>query len=261
MEWEKELIAVNKQYTPLDTKGLMVSVGDKMVTWQAEKLFTAANLTKLPIYLFYYEKAVRGQMDLLEEIIVPTERRIAGKGVLHLLPRIEKWTIEDLLTMMIAVSDHEATNQLIAHVGLRTIQEWIETKEWKKDVKLRRYLMDYASGLTNEISPKGAIAVMKDIIQLGEQNLEWQEKIEFPLVNQQFRNGLPGSLTEKNIPILEILNKTDEDNTVLHDVALFRYKDKKVYIAALAMDVQDEAQMYAWMQDIGKLIFQKIVER
>ena len=56
MEWEKELIAVNKQYTPLDTKGLMVSVGDKMVTWQAEKLFTAANLTKLPIYLFYYEK-------------------------------------------------------------------------------------------------------------------------------------------------------------------------------------------------------------
>ena len=260
MEWEKELIALNKQYTPLSTKGLMVLADDKMVTWQAEKLFTAANLTKLSIYLYYYEKAVLGQIDLLEEIAVPTEGRITGKGVLHLLPGIEKWTVEDLLKVMIAVSDHEATNQLIAHVGLRTIQAWIETKKWKKDVKLRRYLMDYTSGLTNEISPKGAVAVMKDIIQLGERYPEWQEKVEFPLLNQQFRNGLPGSLTEKGIPVLEILNKTDEDNSILHDVALFRYKEKKLYIAALAMDVQDEAQIYAWMQEIGKLMFQKIEE-
>lgn len=261
MEWEKELIALNKQYAPLDTKGLMISVEDKMFTWQAEKMFTAANLTKLAVYLYYYEKAVLGQMDLLDEIDVPTQGRITGKGVLHLLPGIEKWTVEDLLTVMIAASDHEATNQLIAHVGLRPIQSWIETKEWKKDVKLRRYLMDYASGLINEVSPKGAVAVMKDIIQLGERYPEWQEKIEFPLLNQQFRNGLPGSLTDKGIPILEILNKTDEDNRILHDVALFRYKEKKIYIAALAMDVQDEAKVYAWMQDIGKLMFQKVEER
>lgn len=261
MEWGRALTALNEQYAPLDTKGLMIVVEDKQVTWQAEKLFTAANLTKLSIYLYYYEKAILGQMDLLEEIEVPIEGRITGKGVLHLLPRIEKWTVEDLLKVMIAVSDHEATNQLIAHVGLRTIQAWIETKEWKNDVKLNRYLMDYTSGLSNEMSPQGAVAVLKEIIQLGEQHPEWQGKIEFPLLHQQFRTGLPGSLTEKNIPILEILNKTDEDNNTLHDVALFRYKEKKIYIATMATDVQDEAQIYAWMQDIGKLMFQKIEER
>ena len=159
---------------------------------------------------------------------------------------------------MIAVSDHEATNQLIAHVGLNPIQEWIETKEWKEDVKLRRYLMDYASGLVNEMSPQGAVAVLKEIIQLGEKNPDWQKRIEFPLLNQQFRTGLPGSLTEKEIPVLEILNKTDEDKTVLHDAALFRYKEKNIYVAAMTQEAENEAQVYAWMQEIGKHIFQSV---
>lgn len=78
------------------------------------------------------------------------------------------------------------------------------------------------------------------------------------MLHQQFRAGLPDSLTEKDIPILEILNKTEGDNNILRDVAFFRYKEKKIYIATMATDVQDEAQIYAWMQDVGKLMFQKI---
>ncbi|MBM6615476.1 serine hydrolase [Desemzia sp. RIT804] len=258
MEREKELKILNEKYESLPTKGLVVSDGEILFSLHPEKLFSAANLIKLPIYLYYYENAVYGELDVLEEISVPSQGRISGKGILHLLPEIEVWTVEELLKAMIAVSDHEATNQLIAHTGLKPIQEWIEKKEWKNDVKLRRYLMDYASGLVNEISPQGAVAVLKEIIQLGEKNPDWQKRIEFPLLNQQFRAGLPGSLTEKEIPVLEILNKTDEDKRVLHDVALFRYKEKNIYVAALAEDVQDEAQVYAWMQEIGKLIFKSV---
>lgn len=258
MEWKKELEILNKKYESLSGTGLSVTDGKAEFSSNEEKLFSSANLIKLPIYLYYYEQIVYGQQDILEEITVPSQRRISGKGILHLLPEIEVWTVEELLKVMIAVSDHEATNQLIAHVGLKPIQEWIETKEWKKGVKFRRYLMDYASGLMNEMSPQGAVAVLKEIIQLGEKNPDWQKQIEFPLLNQQFRAGLPGSLTEKEIPVLEILNKTDEDKTVLHDAALFRYKEKNFYVAAMAEEVENEAQVYAWMQEIGKLIFQSV---
>lgn len=258
MEWKKELEVLNEKHESLPAKGLVISDGETLFSFHEEELFSAANLIKLPIYLYYYEHAVYGQLDILEEISVPSQGRISGKGVLYLLPEIEVWTVEELLKVMIAVSDHEATNQLIAHVGLNPIQEWIETKSWKEDVKLRRYLMDYASGLVNEMSPQGAIAVLKEIIQLGEKNPDWQKRIEFPLLNQQFRTGLPGSLTEKEIPVLEILNKTDEDKTVLHDTALFRYKEKNIYVAAMTQEAEDEAQVYAWMQEIGKLIFQSV---
>ncbi|MER1953903.1 serine hydrolase [Desemzia incerta] len=258
MEWKKELEVLNEKYESLPAKGLFISDGETLFSFHEKELFSAANLIKLPIYLYYYEHAVYGQLDILEEISVPSQGRISGKGILHLLPEIEVWTVEELLKVMIAVSDHEATNQLIAHVGLNPIQEWIETKEWKEDVKLRRYLMDYASGLVNEMSPQGAVAVLKEIIQLGERNSDWQKRIEFPLLNQQFRTGLPGSLTEKEIPVLEILNKTDEDKTVLHDAALFRYKEKNIYVAAMTQEAENEAQVYAWMQEIGKLIFQSV---
>lgn len=259
MEWSKELSALSNVYSPESKKGLVVFDGDQIVvSHHGDELFTAPNLTKLAIYLYYYEKAVLRKVDLLQEIEVPPQDRIAGKGVLHLLPERENWTIEELLRVMIAVSDHEATNQLIAHTGLRNIQEWIETKEWSEGVKLRRYLLDYSSGLVNEISPNGAVSVLRDINLLAEKYPDWKERIEFPLLRQQFRNGLPGAMNEKGIPVLEILNKTDEDNGILHDVALFRYKEKQIYVAALAEEVQNEAQIYVWMQETGKIVFQEI---
>lgn len=259
MVWDEELSVLSDKYSPESKNALVVfEENELIVSQQGNELFTAPNLTKLAVYLYYYEKAVLGKIDLLEEIEVPPQGRISGKGVLHLLPEIERWTLEELLKVMIAVSDHEATNQLIAHAGLRTIQEWIETKKWKDEVKLRRYLMDYSSGLINEISANGAVSVLKDILMLGENYPDWKEHIEFPLLRQQFRQGLPGSMNEKGVPVLEILNKTDEDNGVLHDVALFRYKEKHIYVAALAEEVQNEAQVYLWMQEIGKLIFQQI---
>lgn len=259
MEWSTELNALSSKYSPESKKGLVIYDGNEAVVSQnGDELFAAPNLTKLAIYLFYYEKAVLRKIDLSEEIEVPPQGRIAGKGVLHLLPERENWTVEELLKVMIAVSDHEATNQLIAHAGLRHIQEWMETKKWSDEVKLRRYLMDYASGLVNEITPNGAVSVLRDIMELAEQYPEWKERIEFPFLHQQFRNGLPGSMHEKAIPVLEILNKTDEDNGMVHDVALFRYKEKHIYVAALAKEVQEEAQIYVWLQEIGKLIFQQI---
>lgn len=259
MEWKEELSVLSDKYTPEGKNALIIFDEDEMiVSQQGNELFTAPSLTKLAVYLYYYEKAVLGKIDLTEEIEVPPQGRISGKGVLHLLPERENWTLEELLKVMMAVSDHEATNQLIAHVGLRSIQEWIETKKWKDEVKLRRYLMDYSSGLINEISANGAVSVLKDILLLAENYPDWKERIEFPLLRQQFRNGLPGSMNEKSVPVLEILNKTDEDNGMLHDVALFRYKEKQIYVAALTKEIQNEAQVYMWMQEIGKLIFQKI---
>ena len=258
----EELNRLNEKYSQEMTIGLFVSDGSQQVVSKNEgNFFVAANLMKLPVYLYYMEQASKGQIDLSETISVPSDKRISGSGVLHLIPHIEEWTIQDLLIFMIAVSDHEATNHLIAKVGLRKIQEWIKTKPWADEVCLRRYLMDYASGLVNECTPKGAVSVLAEIIDLGRRHPEMQELIEKPFIKQQFRNGLPGYLNEKGIPVLEILNKTEEDVDLRHDVALFRYKEQTIYVAAFTSEVKDEIQAYAWLQEIGKLIFQYMIEK
>lgn len=256
MNWDKEIQELATNFAPYIESGLYIHDGTKKLFGiNEEELFPSASIIKLPIYLYYYEKAIQGKLNLADKVTVPKISRANGSGVLHILTSIEEWSIEDLLQLMIAVSDNEATNQLIACVGLENLQAWIETKEWNTGMVLKRYLMDYVSGLVNEVSPQGAMEVLKEIVELGNHYPTWKEQIEKPLLLQQFRTGLPGYLDEREIPILEMLNKTGEDNEIRHDVALFRYNDRIVYIAALNKNVKEEAKAIEWMQEIGKLAF------
>lgn len=257
MDWNKEIQELKMDFTPYMESGIYIHDGkDLLFSENKEAMFPSASIIKLPIYLYYYEQAIQGNFNLTDKIKVSKTGRANGSGVLHILTSVEEWSIEELLQLMIAVSDNEATNQLIFYAGLENLKAWIKEKKWGKRIALRRYLMDYESGLVNEVSPQGAVEVLKEIIELGNHHLIWKEQIEKPLLLQQFRTGLPGYLDEREIPILEMLNKTGEDNGIRHDVALFRYKDRLIYIAALNKGVKEEAKAIEWMQEIGKLAFE-----
>lgn len=256
MDWNKEIQKLTTDFAFYMESGLYIHDGtQKLVSKNEEMLFPSASIIKLPIYLYYYEQVIQNKLNLMDKVNVSQKGRANGSGVMHILTSIEEWSIEELLQLMIAVSDNEATNQLISYAGLESLQAWIKTKEWGGKIALRRYLMDYESGLVNEVSPQGALEVLKEIIELGNHHPLWKEQIEKPLLLQQFRTGLPGYLDEREIPILEMLNKTGEDNGIRHDVALFRYQDQTVFIAALNKNVKEEAKAIEWMQELGKLAF------
>ena len=261
MDWDKEIHVLATKFAPFIESGIYIHDGtQKLASRNEEELFPAASIIKLPIYLYYYEQAIQGNLDLMHKIKVSKTGRANGSGVLHILTSIEEWSIEELLQLMIAVSDNEATNRLIYYAGLESIQTWIKTKKWGKRIALRRYLMDYKSGLVNEISPRGALEILKEIIELGNKHPTVKNQIEKPFLLQQFRTGLPGYLDERAIPNLEMLNKTGEDNGIRHDVGLFRYKDQTVFIAALNKDVKEEAKAIEWMEELGKLAFEFLTE-
>lgn len=256
MDWDKEIEKLTTNFSLYIESGLYIYDGTrKLVSKNEDNLFPSASIIKLPIYLYYYEQAIQNKLNLMDRVNVSQKGRANGSGVMHILTSIEEWSIEELLQLMIAVSDNEATNQLISYAGLENLQAWIKEKKWSEGIALRRYLMDYESGLVNEVSPQGALEVLKEIIELGTTHPLWKEQIEKPFLLQQFRTGLPGYLDEREIPVLEMLNKTGEDNGIRHDVALFRYQDRTVFIAALNKNVKEEAKAIEWMQELGKLAF------
>ncbi|WP_407372105.1 serine hydrolase [Carnobacterium sp.] len=256
MDWDKEIQDLKTDFVPYMESGVYIHDGMKLLfSKNKEELFPSASIIKLPIYLYYYEQAIQGKLNLMDRVNVSDKGRANGSGVMHILTSIEDWSIEQLLQLMIAVSDNEATNQLISYAGLENLQVWIKEKTWNEGIVLRRYLMDYESGLVNEVTPQGAVSVLKEIMGLGSQHPLWKNQIEKPFILQQFRTGLPGYLDEREIPVLEMLNKTGEDNEIRHDVALFRYNDRVVYIAALNKNVKEEAKAIEWMQELGKLAF------
>lgn len=256
MDWNKEIQGLETDFSSYMESGIYIHDGMKLLfSKNKEELFPSASIIKLPIYLYYYEQAIQGKFNLMDRVNVSNKGRANGSGVMHVLTSIEDWSVEELLQLMIAVSDNEATNQLISYAGLENLQAWMKEKTWNEGIALRRYLMDYESGLVNEVTPQGAVSVLKEIMELGNNHPLWKNQIEKPFLLQQFRTGLPGYLDEREIPILEMLNKTGEDNEIRHDVALFRYNDRVVYIAALNKNVKEEAKAIEWMQELGKLAF------
>lgn len=257
VDLERAMVELTKKYTAFFKPSYYIQTSDGAAFGLCEhELRWSASEIKLPIYLYYMEQIVRGNIDPTLKIHIPVEHvRITGSGVVHLLKEKSVFTIQELLQYMIAVSDNEATNQLIRYVGLNTLKAWAKKKHWGNEVLLERYLMDYEANVANELSVYGGVSVLSEIITLGKQYPAYKEQIERPFLKQQLRSYLPGALDEREIKHLTMLNKTGEDPDVRHDIALFRYQAKEIYVATFTNQLIEEAKAIEWMQEVGKLVF------
>ncbi|EFI84999.1 serine hydrolase [Listeria grayi] len=241
--------------------GLLIANEEKILyAEKSEKLFPSASLIKLAVYAYYYELICEGKITAAKIVVVSPEAYPGGAGILALLPQKDRWTIEELLTLMIAVSDNAATNLLIEEVGMSTIQKWLQLKGWDSDVQLNRLMMAKTKP-DNYVNASGALALLRFIFSLGRGQNELKHAIQRPFFNQQHRSNLPGGLDEYGISELRIGNKTGELAAVKHDVAVFCYQEKTIWAAALTKHDHQENCVIEWMQHIGKQIFTVLQER
>ncbi|UBV42794.1 class A beta-lactamase-related serine hydrolase [Deinococcus taeanensis] len=109
------------------TVGLRVCTlaGEDLVAWNAERVFPAASTIKVPLLIMALQAAQAGRLDLRGQVVVGAADRVPGTGVLHeLLPGVTlAW--QDVLTLMIIVSDNTATNLLIGRLGVEAVNTWL----------------------------------------------------------------------------------------------------------------------------------------
>ena len=61
----------------------------------------------------------QGRLNLDERVALPpAEERVGGGGALNLLPSVAALPLLELLRLMVALSDNDATNAVIEHAGL-----------------------------------------------------------------------------------------------------------------------------------------------
>lgn len=82
-----------------------------------ELLFPTASVIKVPLLVALYHEAAAGRVDLAERVALSAADRVAGSGVLQDLDAGLRPTLRDLATLMITVSDNEATDLVLARVG------------------------------------------------------------------------------------------------------------------------------------------------
>ncbi|MDM5188913.1 serine hydrolase [Bacillus sp. DX4.1] len=208
----------------------------------------SASLMKLPILACAIEYIKQGCLNPYELIPVSSLPKTGGSGIISSLytPNV---TIQDLLTLMITVSDNTATNWFIKRLGMNQIQKHIDSLQLV-GTKIQRYMMH-----APKESGKDNFTTAEDIVSLLH-HYDKEEQFYQPLLQQQFTHKLCGRLA--NIEGLEIANKTGERQCVTHDVARFKIKEQTVYIAVLSSDVERVNYMNYIFSEIGYLIAQYI---
>ncbi|MEF2276847.1 serine hydrolase [Deinococcus sp. YIM 134068] len=108
--------------------GLLVTdlAGRELYAQNADRVFPAASTIKVPLLLQALQEAQSGRLDLRERVTVTAEDRVPGSGVLHELGAGLQPTWEDVLTLMVIVSDNTATNLVIGRLGVEGVNGWLD---------------------------------------------------------------------------------------------------------------------------------------
>ncbi len=136
----------------------------------ADVRFPTASTVKLPILFALYRRVTAGELDLAQRITIEERHLTAGSGVLQDLDLGLQPTIHDLATLMITVSDNQATDMLYETVGGEYIQRVADEL-----------------GMANTRTPRTVRALLYDLVGMDEANPEHT----YAMNRAQLRSGSP----------------------------------------------------------------------
>lgn len=88
---------------------------------KGDRKFGAASTMKIPLMIEIFREIDRGERSLSDRYVLRHEDRAVGSGVMLHLSEEMSFTLEDLIYLMISISDNTATNILIDMAGMDRI--------------------------------------------------------------------------------------------------------------------------------------------
>jgi beta-lactamase class A len=107
-----------------------------------DHVFPAASLAKIPIAIELLRRVDMGLFDLSERLDTSGVPRAGGGGVLDYLDPTTQLTLDDLLKLMLIVSDNTASNILLDLVGMGEVNETMSRLNLPH-TRLARRFMDF----------------------------------------------------------------------------------------------------------------------
>jgi beta-lactamase class A len=137
----------------------------------ADTVFPAASVVKVPLMLEALKQAEEGSLDLHARLPMPADERVGGSGVLFRLEGGAGLTLLDYVTLMIVVSDNTATNIVLDAIGGRDavnlrLQGWglsRTTVVGKLMLPPERKNADQLAGKLAEITPHESVMLLEKL--------------------------------------------------------------------------------------------------
>ena len=246
---------------------------------QGDRLFQMASVVKVPILATLFDLAERGEIDLSQRIKMLEEEYVPGSGVFKAMDSGIEPTIKDLATMMIIVSDNQATDKLLKLVGgAEAVQKKMQSiglhnihikhsiwellslsagvspqphtkaiaEEVLRDLEEDKYDLEsivfQESTESNTSSSKDMTALMEKIALGDFVSKECSAAIHEVLYKQQYQQRIGGLLPRNT----KVANKTGSLGTLFNDTGIVQLPDDKgafaitVYSSGSSLDYKGD---------------------
>ena len=229
--------------------GLLVTDfgGRELYAHAADAVFPAASTIKVPLLLMALEQAGRGDLDLAGRVSLRAEDRVPGAGVLHELGPGLALTWQDVLTLMIVVSDNTATNLLIGQLGQDRFNRWL-TARGLNSTRLIGLLQQpperqnaaQRRGERNRTSAREQVALLLGLLR-GEGLTPQMQHLALDILSRQHLRDLIGRgvpAGPDGEPLYRVASKSGELRGVHHDVGLL-WAPRPLVVALLSQGGED----------------------
>src|SRR3979411_851617 len=142
-----------------------LETGDQFFLHENE-VFAQASSIKVAVLANLYLQAEQGKLKLTDLYTVRSSDLVPDSDIMGgLTPGVTRITLRDLATMMVAVSDHSATNVLIDRVGMDNVNATLDSLGLS-NTRLRRKMMDLEAakqGRENISTPREMMNLLEAI--------------------------------------------------------------------------------------------------
>lgn len=232
-----------------------LSTGEEVAV-RADETYSAASVIKTFLLGALLGARDERRLELSDKARLTPEDVVGGSGILCELEPGHEFTLLELATLMIVLSDNTATNMVIEAVSLPYIESFLESSGFSH-TKLQRKLFDMearAAGRDNLITARESALIFQKIkahtlTPLSPDSCELALNI---LRRQQHKNKLPHLLPKDAI----VANKPGWLDDASHDAGLVECPSGCVFsLAILTADWNDSVQVESAIAHASRAIY------
>ena len=237
--------------------------GPPAFSYNGGERFPTASTIKALIMTTAYVLEERNPGTLDETIVARRRNLIGGSPFMETLADGTRVRVRDLIVPMIQVSDNTASNALMEHFGLPTINA-AGASAGMTQTRLARQFLDYTAIVhhhDNVTTPRDMATLL---FQIGRSAREGQTTIVTPaharrmidiMLGQTDRDAIPAGLPRGT----QVANKTGEIGGTRNDIAIVEpFADSPYVLTIFSKWLRDYEAMYGAMHAIARLSYEAL---
>ena len=220
----------------------------------------AASVIKIYIMIEAYDQIKDGKIRLNDVITLKNDMKAEGSGIIYTKPEGTKYTIKELIDLMMLRSDNTAANIMIDKLGMNKINDRIKALGCI-NTELNRKMMDQnaiSKGIENYVSVEDLGLTFTKLYN-GQCIDDKYDKYMLDLMKQ---NEADSKIPNKLPSGVAVANKSGEYPGVQNDAAIV-FTDKGAYVICVTTkagnEESEESQINA-ISDISKDIYDAYME-